>query len=106
MIVKWWRAYIAWCDRMGLTPENQRCCAPKLSDPHLDKPKLDKPELGKPELGKPELGKPELDKPELKDSNLSSSFQEVLEPQQALQESKESQVSQHLKAKADDVSRR
>ncbi|ABO24685.1 hypothetical protein SHLO109777_06190 [Shewanella loihica] len=96
MIVKWWRAYIAWCDRMGLTPENQRCCAPKLSDPHLDKPKLDKPKLGK----------PELDKPELKDSNLSSSFQEVREPQQALQESKESQVSQNLKAKADDVSRR
>ncbi|QYJ99742.1 hypothetical protein K0J45_14470 [Shewanella alkalitolerans] len=77
MIVKWWRAYIAWCDRMGLTPENQRCCAPKLSDPQLDKP-------------------------ELKDSNLSSSSQEVQKPQQALQESKESQAP---RAKADDVSR-
>ncbi|QYJ92058.1 hypothetical protein [Shewanella halotolerans] len=92
MIVKWWRAYIAWCDRMGLTPENQRCCAPKLSDPHLDKPELDAPELGK----------PELDKPELKDSNLNLNSLEEQEPQQALQESKESQAP---RAKADDVSR-
>ncbi|GIU32697.1 hypothetical protein TUM4644_32960 [Shewanella colwelliana] len=35
MIRKWWRAYIAWCDRMGLTADNKRCCAPNLSDPPL-----------------------------------------------------------------------
>jgi hypothetical protein len=42
MIVKWWRAYIRWCDRMGLTEDNQRCCVPKLADPAL-KPKLSVP---------------------------------------------------------------
>ncbi|WP_185972877.1 hypothetical protein [Shewanella hanedai] len=34
-IVKGWRGYIAWCDRMGLTPENRRSCAPRLQDPEL-----------------------------------------------------------------------
>ncbi|GGI72906.1 DUF5363 family protein [Shewanella gelidii] len=37
--MKWlkalWQSYINWCDRMGLTPENQRCCAPKLSEPEV-----------------------------------------------------------------------
>nr|WP_312018316.1 hypothetical protein [Shewanella profunda] len=30
-----WQAYIRWCDRMGLTPENRRCCMPRLEDPPL-----------------------------------------------------------------------
>ncbi|MCG9712010.1 hypothetical protein L1D29_04175 [Shewanella insulae] len=81
MIVKWWRAYTAWCDRMGLTPENQRCCAPKLSDP---------------ELGGPELSEPELSEPEHRDSKLSTSFQKALQPQQG---------AQAPKVKADDASR-
>lgn len=34
-IVKIWRGYIAWCDEMGLTPENRRCCAPRLEEPEL-----------------------------------------------------------------------
>ena len=46
MLSKWWRAYVAWCDRMGLTPENQRCCAPKLSDPVLASTKQLKAEAG------------------------------------------------------------
>ncbi|QYJ87146.1 hypothetical protein K0I73_05350 [Shewanella mesophila] len=37
MIVKWWRAYITWCDKMGLTQDNKRCCVPNLSDPPLKK---------------------------------------------------------------------
>ncbi|WP_428636416.1 hypothetical protein [Shewanella sp.] len=44
MLVKWWQAYVAWCDRMGLTPENQRCCAPKLSEPDLVSTKQSKAE--------------------------------------------------------------
>lgn len=54
MIVKWWRAYIAWCDRMGLTPENQRCCAPKLSDPELNEPKLSESALTAHQAEKPQ----------------------------------------------------
>lgn len=34
-VVKAWRAYIQWCDHMGLTPENRRCCMPRLEDPPL-----------------------------------------------------------------------
>ena len=34
-IVKVWRGYIVWCDRMGLTPDNRRSCAPRLQDPEL-----------------------------------------------------------------------
>ncbi|MCU8030222.1 hypothetical protein L5M51_10655 [Shewanella sp. SM73] len=34
-ITKTWQAYIHWCDRMGLTPENRRCCMPRLEDPPL-----------------------------------------------------------------------
>lgn len=34
-IVRLWSAYINWCDRMGLTPENRRSCAPRLTDPEL-----------------------------------------------------------------------
>ncbi len=30
-----WDAYIRWCDKMGLTPENRRCCMPRLEDPPL-----------------------------------------------------------------------
>ena len=60
MIVKWWRAYIAWCDRMGLTPENQRCCAPKLSEPELRGSELSEPELNEPELNEHELNEPAL----------------------------------------------
>ncbi|AEG10412.1 hypothetical protein G3495_01705 [Shewanella baltica] len=34
-ITKTWQVYIQWCDRMGLTPENRRCCMPRLEDPPL-----------------------------------------------------------------------
>ncbi|MFB2651562.1 hypothetical protein [Shewanella seohaensis] len=34
-ITRAWRAYIRWCDKMGLTPENRRCCMPRLEDPPL-----------------------------------------------------------------------
>jgi len=34
-IVRLWSRYISWCDRMGLTPENRRSCAPRLTDPEL-----------------------------------------------------------------------
>lgn len=34
-----WHCYTAWCDRMGLTEENRRCCMPKLSDPPLESSK-------------------------------------------------------------------
>lgn len=34
-ITKSWQAYIQWCDQMGLTPENRRCCMPRLEDPPL-----------------------------------------------------------------------
>lgn len=34
-ITKTWQAYIHWCDRMGLTPENRRCCMPRLEAPPL-----------------------------------------------------------------------
>ncbi|WP_095504261.1 DUF5363 family protein [Paraferrimonas sedimenticola] len=37
MIKKLWNAYTRWCDEMGLTPENKRCCAPMLQDPPLKK---------------------------------------------------------------------
>ncbi|ABV88369.1 hypothetical protein [Shewanella pealeana] len=30
-----WHQYIQWCDSMGLTPENRRSCAPRLTDPEL-----------------------------------------------------------------------
>ncbi|MGS0674713.1 hypothetical protein [Shewanella sp. 0m-4] len=36
-----WHKYIQWCDRMGLTLENRRCCAPLLSEPEL--PRTTKP---------------------------------------------------------------
>ncbi|MGI2258031.1 hypothetical protein [Shewanella sp. GXUN23E] len=32
-----WTGYCDWCDRMGLTPESRRCCAPSLSDPQLER---------------------------------------------------------------------
>ncbi|GIU30703.1 hypothetical protein TUM4433_21460 [Shewanella schlegeliana] len=42
-----WARYIRWCDSMGLTPENRRSCAPRLSDPKLKltsiKSKVDQP---------------------------------------------------------------
>lgn len=42
-----WARYISWCDSMGLTPENRRSCAPRLSDPQLQfnnrKPGIDEP---------------------------------------------------------------
>ncbi|MFB2659477.1 hypothetical protein [Shewanella mangrovisoli] len=31
-ITQAWQAYIRWCDKMGLTPENRRCCMPRLED--------------------------------------------------------------------------
>lgn len=34
-IVRLWSCYISWCERMGLTPENRRSCAPRLEDPEL-----------------------------------------------------------------------
>ncbi|GLS83831.1 DUF5363 family protein [Paraferrimonas haliotis] len=34
-IKKAWRAYIRWCDNMGLTREAKRCCMPNLQDPPL-----------------------------------------------------------------------
>lgn len=34
-ITKTWQVYIDWCDRMGLKPENRRCCMPRLEDPPL-----------------------------------------------------------------------
>ncbi|ABL99176.1 Transposase [Shewanella amazonensis] len=34
-IKRGWKAYTDWCDRMGLTPENRRCCAPRLEEPEL-----------------------------------------------------------------------
>lgn len=34
-ITQAWYAYIRWCDKMGLTPENRRCCMPRLEDPPL-----------------------------------------------------------------------
>ncbi|WP_299787030.1 hypothetical protein [uncultured Shewanella sp.] len=33
LIVRLWNAYTNWCDRMGLTPENRRSCAPRLNEP-------------------------------------------------------------------------
>lgn len=36
-IQKCWQSYIRFCDRMGLTEENRRCCMPRLSDPPLQK---------------------------------------------------------------------
>ncbi|WP_299803703.1 hypothetical protein [uncultured Shewanella sp.] len=36
-----WYKYIQWCDSMGLTPENRRSCAPRLTDPEFQSaPKL------------------------------------------------------------------
>ncbi|WP_076412778.1 hypothetical protein [Shewanella sp. UCD-KL12] len=35
LITRAWKTYISWCDRMGLTPENRRSCAPRLSEPSL-----------------------------------------------------------------------
>ncbi|QSX34528.1 DUF5363 family protein [Shewanella avicenniae] len=32
-----WQGYTGWCDKMGLTEENRRCCMPRLYDPPLDK---------------------------------------------------------------------
>lgn len=37
MIRRCWRAYIAWCDKMGLTEDNKRCCVPNLSEPPLQR---------------------------------------------------------------------
>ncbi|SUI77409.1 DUF5363 family protein [Shewanella morhuae] len=34
-VIKAWRAYIQWCDHMGLTPGNRRCCMPRLEDSPL-----------------------------------------------------------------------
>lgn len=33
IIKKLWFKYTDWCDAMGLGPESQRCCSPKLSEP-------------------------------------------------------------------------
>ena len=35
VIKRGWKAYTDWCDKMGLTPENRRSCAPRLQDPPL-----------------------------------------------------------------------
>ncbi|MCF1429161.1 MAG: DUF5363 domain-containing protein [Shewanella sp.] len=35
-----WKRYCDWCDRMGLTPEARRCCAPSLTDPELERIKV------------------------------------------------------------------
>lgn len=40
-ITQAWQAYIRWCDKMGLTPENRRCCMPRLEDPPLARNKAD-----------------------------------------------------------------
>lgn len=40
-ITRAWQAYIRWCDKMGLTPENRRCCMPRLEDPPLIRTKAD-----------------------------------------------------------------
>lgn len=32
MIKTVWLKYINWCDKMGLVPENQCCCMPKLTE--------------------------------------------------------------------------
>ncbi|WP_187327382.1 hypothetical protein [Shewanella mangrovi] len=37
LITRLWQRYTAWCDRMGLTEDNRRCCMPRLSDPPLEK---------------------------------------------------------------------
>ncbi|MGS0680560.1 hypothetical protein ACVBIL_05275 [Shewanella sp. 125m-7] len=34
-----WQKYIQWCDQMGLTADNRRCCAPHLTEPELTAPK-------------------------------------------------------------------
>ncbi|MCC4832223.1 hypothetical protein LMH66_06220 [Shewanella sp. 10N.7] len=31
-----WKAYIRWCDKMGLTLENKRSCAPRIEEPQLN----------------------------------------------------------------------
>ena len=36
LVVKPWRCYVMWCDEMGLTPDNKRCCVPQLSDPERE----------------------------------------------------------------------
>jgi hypothetical protein len=40
-IVKPWQKYILWCDEMGLTLENKRSCAPRLSEPEIDRPETE-----------------------------------------------------------------
>lgn len=57
-ITKSWQAYIRWCDRMGLTPENRRCCMPRLEDPPLA-PKCSTKAPSLPNASKPTL-KPAL----------------------------------------------
>ncbi len=42
-----WTKYINWCDSMGLVPENQRCCAPRLSDVADPKSKASVEVIGK-----------------------------------------------------------
>ncbi|WP_366941614.1 hypothetical protein [Shewanella sp.] len=56
-ITKSWQAYIRWCDKMGLTPENRRCCMPRLEDPPLT-PKCSTKVSSLPIASKPAL-KPE-----------------------------------------------
>lgn len=34
-LMRVWQAYIRWCDKLGLTPENRRCCMPRLEEPPL-----------------------------------------------------------------------
>ncbi|WP_351088675.1 hypothetical protein [Shewanella sp. S1-49-MNA-CIBAN-0167] len=36
-----WQRNILWCDEMGLTLENNRSCAPRLSEPEMDRPKTE-----------------------------------------------------------------
>ncbi|QBF82201.1 hypothetical protein EXU30_05415 [Shewanella maritima] len=35
-VIRPWRAYISWCDEMGLTLENKRSCAPRREEPDIE----------------------------------------------------------------------
>ncbi|BDY03864.1 DUF5363 family protein [Ferrimonas sp. YFM] len=36
-IKRWWRAYCAWCDANGLSPEHKRSCVPRTKEPSPEK---------------------------------------------------------------------
>lgn len=35
LITYFWTKYINWCDSMGLTPDNRRCCMATKEEPEL-----------------------------------------------------------------------